>query len=182
MADIHQARRHRGTHASEPGNSDLHAFPPLVPCITNNTTITRLGESMSASSKTVGIVGLGIMGGAISKNLSSAGWQVIGFDLDQARCAEAKAAGVEIVDSAVAVAQKAERILVSLPKPEALMTTVNALGAAKLPRRIIAELSTFALDDKAEAEIALRTADHVMLDCPLSGTGSQARTKDLIVY
>jgi putative dehydrogenase len=137
---------------------------------------------MSASSKTVGIVGLGIMGGAISKNLSGAGWQVIGFDLDQARCAEAKAAGVEIADSAVAVAQKAEHILVSLPKPEALMATVNALGAATLPRRIIAELSTFSLDDKTDAETVLRKAGHVMLDCPLSGTGPQARTKDLIVY
>jgi phosphoglycerate dehydrogenase-like enzyme len=28
----------------------------------------------------VGIIGLGIMGGAIAKNLSAAGWQVIGLD------------------------------------------------------------------------------------------------------
>ena len=38
------------------------------------------------------------MGGAIAKNLSAAGWQVIGFDIDAARCAEAKAAGVEIAE------------------------------------------------------------------------------------
>jgi 3-hydroxyisobutyrate dehydrogenase-like beta-hydroxyacid dehydrogenase len=137
---------------------------------------------MSASSKSVGIIGLGIMGGAISKNLSGAGWHVIGFDLDQARCAEAKAAGVEIADSAVAVAQKAEHILLSLPNPYALTTTVNALASGKLPRRIVAELSTFSLDDKTDAETVLRNAGHVLLDCPLSGTGSQARTKDLIVY
>src|SRR4030081_2937666 len=101
---------------------------------------------MSASSKTVGIIGLGIMGGAISKNLSGAGWHVIGFDLDSARCAEAKAAGAEIpdtADSAAAVAQKAEHTLLTLPNPYALTTTVNALAAGKLPRRIIAELSTF---------------------------------------
>jgi L-threonate 2-dehydrogenase len=137
---------------------------------------------MSASSKTVGIIGLGIMGGAISKNLAAAGWHVIGFDLDQARCAEAKAAKVEIADSAVAVAQKAEQILLSLPNPYALTTTVNALASGKLPRRIVAELSTFSLDDKTDAETVLRNAGHVLLDCPLSGTGSQARTKDLIVY
>jgi putative dehydrogenase len=137
---------------------------------------------MSASSKTVGIIGLGIMGGAISKNLAAAGWHVIGFDLDQARCAEAKAAKVEIANSAVAVAQKAEQILLSLPNPYALTTTVNALASGKLPRRIVAELSTFSLDDKTDAETVLRNAGHVLLDCPLSGTGSQARTKDLIVY
>src|ERR1041385_6847443 len=130
----------------------------------------------------VGIVGLGIMGGAIAKSLRAAGWQVIGFDIAKERCAEAKDAGVEIAESAAAVAAKAANILVSLPKPEALMATVEAIADAGLPRRVIAELSTFSLDDKSEAEAALRAAGHTMLDCPLSGTGSQARNRDLVVY
>jgi putative dehydrogenase len=139
---------------------------------------------MSAASRKgqVGIVGLGIMGGAIAKNLSAAGWQVVGFDIEKKRCDEARAAGAEIAEDAVAVARKAELILVSLPNPYALTTTVNALAAAKLPRRVVAELSTFSLQDKTDAETVLRNAGHVMLDCPLSGTGSQARTKDLVVY
>ena len=87
------------------------------------------------SKGTVGIVGLGIMGGAIAKNLSAAGWQVIGFDIAKDRCDEAKAAGVEIARNAAAVAAKATNILVSLPKPEALMATVGAIVEAKLPRR-----------------------------------------------
>jgi 3-hydroxyisobutyrate dehydrogenase-like beta-hydroxyacid dehydrogenase len=135
-----------------------------------------------AFTKDVGIIGLGIMGGAIAKNLSAAGWQVIGHDIDAARCAEAKAAGAEIAESAVAVAAKAENILTSLPKPEALFATVDAIAAAKLPPRVIAELSTFSLDDKLEAEQRLRAAGHTTLDCPLSGTGAQARTRDLVVY
>jgi len=130
----------------------------------------------------VGIIGLGIMGGAIAKNLSAAGWQVIGFDIAKERCDDAKAAGAEIANTAAAVAAKAANILVSLPKPEALMATVAAIAEAKLPRRVIAELSTFSLDDKTAAEAALRAAGHTMLDCPLSGTGAQARTKDLVVY
>ena len=133
-------------------------------------------------SKIVGVIGLGIMGGAIARNLAAAGWQVVGFDIDAARCAEAKQAGIEIAGSAAAVATRAANILVSLPKPEALMATVEAIADVKLTRRVIAELSTFSLDDKAQAEERLRAAGHVMLDCPLSGTGSQARTKDLVVY
>jgi len=132
--------------------------------------------------RTVGIVGLGIMGGAIAKNLSAAGWQVIGFDIEKARCEEAKAAGVTIADDAGAVAARAANILLSLPKPEALAATVETIVAANVSRRVIAELSTFSLDDKMEAEQQLRAAGHTMLDCPLSGTGSQARTKDLVVY
>ena len=133
-------------------------------------------------SKVVGIIGLGIMGGSIAKNLSAAGWQVTGFDIEKKRCDEAKAAGVSIADSALAVAKAASNILVSLPKPEALMATMNAITAAKLPRRVFAELSTFSLDDKTKAEEKLRSAGHTLLDCPLSGTGAQARTKDLVVY
>jgi 3-hydroxyisobutyrate dehydrogenase-like beta-hydroxyacid dehydrogenase len=130
----------------------------------------------------IGVIGLGIMGGSIAKNLAAAGWQVIGFDIDAARCAEAKAAGVEIAEGAAALAARTANILVSLPKPEALAVTVEAIADAKLPRRVVAELSTFSLDDKMEAEAALRAAGHTMLDCPLSGTGSQARVKDLVVY
>jgi L-threonate 2-dehydrogenase len=132
--------------------------------------------------KIVGIIGLGIMGGAIAKNLCAAGWHVIGHDVDAKRCAEAREVGETIVHDAVAVATQAETILTSLPHPAALGATVDALAAARLPRRVIAELSTFSLDDKAEAESVLRQAGHVMLDCPLSGTGSQARNRDLVVY
>src|SRR5437763_2077846 len=130
----------------------------------------------------VGIIGLGIMGGAIAKNLAAAGWKVIGFDIAKDRCDEAKAAGVEIVGDAAMVAEKTTNILVSLPKPEALIATVEAICDGNLPRRVIAELSTFSLGDKEQAETALRAAGHTMLDCPLSGTGAQAHTKDLVVY
>jgi len=119
------------------------------------------------------------MGGAIAKNLAAAGWQVIGYDIDAARCAEAKAAGVEIAKDMAALAAQAPHILTSLPTPEALAATVAAIANARVPRRVIAELSTFAIDDKAQAEAALRAADHVLLDCPLSGTGAQARTRTL---
>src|SRR3954463_11836330 len=83
------------------------------------------GEEMSKG--TIGIIGLGIMGGAIAKNLAAAGWQVIGFDIAKERCDEVKAAGVEIAPDAAMVAEKSANILVSLPKPEALTATVEAI-------------------------------------------------------
>ena len=44
----------------------------------------------------VGIVGLGIMGGAFAKNLVAAGWRVVGYDIDAARRRAMARAGVEI--------------------------------------------------------------------------------------
>jgi len=138
---------------------------------------------MSAGAKgTVGVVGLGIMGGAIAKNLTAAGWRVLGYDPDAARAREAKAAGVEITPSAGGVAMTAHTIITSLPTAAALDHTVHAIVAAGLPRRVVVEASTFALDDKARAHAALGADGHVLLDCPLSGTGAQAKTKDLVIY
>jgi 3-hydroxyisobutyrate dehydrogenase-like beta-hydroxyacid dehydrogenase len=137
---------------------------------------------MSAAKGTVGVIGLGIMGGAISRNLCAAGWRVAGYDVDAARQVEAKAAGIEVESAAADVARKAEILLTSLPSPAALDATVRAIVDATVPRRVVVELSTFALADKLRAEQALRAAGHVALDCPLSGTGAQARTRDLVVY
>jgi len=130
----------------------------------------------------VGIVGLGIMGGAFARNLNAAGWRVIGYDVDRTRRRALARAGVEIVPDVATLATAAPTIVTSLPKPGALDATVKAIARARLPRRVIVEMSTFRIDDKLAAERALRKAGHVMLDCPVSGTGSQAKVKDHVIY
>jgi L-threonate 2-dehydrogenase len=136
----------------------------------------------SAKKGVVGIVGLGIMGGAFAENLVDAGWRVIGYDLAPARRRALARAGVEIAADAVDVARKARTIITSLPKPAALMATATAIAKAKLSHRVIVEASTFTLEDKSAAEAVLRKAGHLMLDCPMSGTGAQAKVGDLVVY
>ena len=131
---------------------------------------------------TVGIIGLGIMGGAFAKNLSRAGWQVVGYDISAARRREAARAGVEIARNAAELATQVPVILTSLPKPQALMNTVREIAAAKLPRKVLVEMGTFAIVDKENAARALAKAGHAMLDTPVSGTGSQAAARDLILY
>jgi L-threonate 2-dehydrogenase len=138
---------------------------------------------MAAKKKgVVGIVGLGIMGGAFAQNLLTAGWRVIGYDIAAARRRALARAGVEVADDAGDLARMAPTIILSLPNPAALAATVTAIVAADVPRRVVVEASTFKLEDKTAAQIALRAAGHVLLDCPVSGTGSQAKTKDLAIY
>ncbi|MGA6936178.1 MAG: NAD(P)-dependent oxidoreductase [Pseudolabrys sp.] len=135
---------------------------------------------------TVGVIGLGIMGGAFAKNLVAAGWRVIGYDISAAKRREAKRAGVELVNDAAEVAAEAPIILTSLPKPQALMDTVQRIAAAKFKGKgqgkVVAEMSTFTISDKEKAERVLRKAGHIMIDCPVSGTGSQAKNRDLVFY
>lgn len=131
---------------------------------------------------TVGVIGLGIMGGSFAKNLAAAGWRVIGYDISAARRREAAGAGVEIASNAADVAARAPTVITSLPKPQALMDTVREIAAAKLRRKVLVEMSTFAISDKEKAERVLARAGHVMLDAPVSGTGSQAANRDLVFY
>jgi putative dehydrogenase len=130
----------------------------------------------------VGIIGLGIMGGSFAQNLVAAGWRVVGYDIAPARRRALARLGVEIAADAGEVARKTKTIITSLPSPKALAATVDAIVRAKVPRRVIVEASTFTLEDKTRAETALRKAGHVLLDCPMSGTGAQAKVKDLVVY
>jgi L-threonate 2-dehydrogenase len=131
---------------------------------------------------TVGVIGLGIMGGAFAKNLVAAGWRVVGYDTNPTRCREARRAGVDIARNAVEVATATPTILTSLPRPQALVDTVRRVTAAKLKGKVLVEMSTFAISDKEKAARALRKAGHVMIDCPVSGTGSQAKERDLVFY
>ena len=137
---------------------------------------------MARNKGTVGIVGLGIMGGAFAENLVAGGWRVVGYDIDPTRGRAMARAGVEIASDAKSLAAAVPTIITSLPKPSALDQTVAAIVAARVPPRVIVEASTFRMEDKAKAERALRKAGHVLLDCPVSGTGSQAKTKDLVIY
>jgi 3-hydroxyisobutyrate dehydrogenase-like beta-hydroxyacid dehydrogenase len=122
------------------------------------------------------------MGGSFAANLAAAGFHVVGYDVDPKRRKELAKAGVEIASDAAAVAAAVPTVITSLPKPEALMATVKAINAAKLPPRTVVECSTFTIADKEKAERALRAGGHLMLDCPISGTGSQAKTGDLVIY
>jgi L-threonate 2-dehydrogenase len=130
----------------------------------------------------VGVIGLGIMGGAIARNLAVAGWSVAGYDIDVHRCSQATAAGITVGASAADVAARAPTVLTSLPTPAALSAVAHELAAAGLPARIVVEMSTFTLADKMAAERVLSEAGHELLDCPLSGTGAQAKARDLVVY
>jgi len=135
-----------------------------------------------AAKGTVGVIGLGIMGGSFARNLAAAGWRVIGFDIDGERRKEAAAAGVTVVGSAQDVAREAATIITSLPHPSALDVTAAAIVDAGVPRRVVVEASTFTLEDKLRAQKVLNDGGHTVLDCPVSGTGSQARNKDLVFY
>jgi L-threonate 2-dehydrogenase len=132
--------------------------------------------------RTVGIIGLGIMGGAIARNLIERGWAVIGFDTEASRRSELELSGVTIVDGAGSIASRAALIMTSLPNADAANAVAAEIAGCGPPARIVIELSTLTIADKLHFKAILEPAGHIALDCPLSGTGAQAVVRDLVVY
>jgi 3-hydroxyisobutyrate dehydrogenase-like beta-hydroxyacid dehydrogenase len=147
----------------------------------------------------VGFIGLGIMGGAMSGHLLGAGFQVTGYDTDGARMGEHAARGGSTAESAAAVADNAAAaasagsagsagtgvVVTSLPSAQALIDVVDGdggIGSGKAAGLVVIETSTLPLEVKEQARKSLAAHGNVLLDCPLSGTGAQAARKDLIAY
>jgi len=129
----------------------------------------------------VGVVGLGIMGSAMAGSLMKAGYRVVGFDvLETRRRAHRRAGGVP-VRRCRDVGLEAGVIITSLPSAEALLTTADEL-VETAPPHIVIETSTLPIEAKEAARKQLASTGTTLLDCPLSGTGSQARVRDLVVY
>ena len=128
------------------------------------------------SNHNVGVIGLGIMGSAMAANLLKAGFAVSGYDVVPARRAALKRAGGKPVASVAAV--KAPVVITSLPSADAL----HAVAAALESKAIVVETSTLPIDEKTAARDVLRRKGITLLDCPLSGTGAQAKTGDLVVF
>jgi len=131
---------------------------------------------------TVGIIGLGIMGGAFARHLAAAGWRVLGFDVDKGLKRKMTKLGVEFVDDVKTLAKQVPVMVSSLPHPSALAATVAAICEEKLPPKVLIEASTFTLEDKLAAQAIMKKAGHIVLDCPVSGTGKQAAMKEIVIY
>ena len=129
--------------------------------------------------KTIGVVGLGIMGSAMAANLAKAGFRVYGFDIAAAARNALKKAGGLPLASAARVAEQAPVMITSLPSAEALQAVAREVSEKGA---VVMDTSTLPIEEKERARDTLAKKGITLLDCPLSGTGAQARAKDLVVY
>src|SRR5258706_11272445 len=132
--------------------------------------------------QTVGMIGLGIMGSAMSFNLGRAGFRVVGYDVVPRRRAEHRRAGGIAAKSPRDVAKRTDIIITSLPSARALADVAADLAKSAKRGTVVVETSTLPIEVKESARAALAKRGVVLLDCPLSGTGAQARAKDLLIY
>lgn len=133
----------------------------------------------------MGVVGLGIMGGAFAKHLRAARFSVLGYDVAAARRAALRKLGGVAVASSAEVAAATRILITSLPSLAAFETALfGKTGVAAGARKgtVVIEASTLPLEIKENARKRLAKTGVILLDCPISGTGAQAAAKDIVVY
>lgn len=133
---------------------------------------------------TVGVIGLGAMGGAMAANMVDGGLTVTGFDLDRTRVDRLVELGGASADSPADAARRVDVLITSLPSQAAFEAVVADLGSATrdlMDGLLVVETSTLALAAKEQARGLLAERGMTLLDCPLSGTGDQAVNRDVIV-
>jgi len=129
----------------------------------------------------LGVIGLGIMGGAMAEALVAAGFPVCGYDPGPAARRRLERAGGRPLSSSTAVANEADTLLTSLATSAALADAAEQLARAARPpgtrRRIIIETSTLPVADKEHARVRLARAGFAVLDCPISGTAVRLKER-----
>jgi len=133
----------------------------------------------------IGIIGLGIMGGAMAEALLAAGHDVVGYDPAPAAARRLARAGGQSLESSFGVAERASVLITSLPSSAALETTARALSRARPARRargIVLEMSTLPIADKRRARETLGRAGWTLLDCPISGTAARLKDRNWMIF
>ncbi|TIC85054.1 3-hydroxyisobutyrate dehydrogenase [Nocardioides sp. GY 10113] len=131
----------------------------------------------------IGFLGLGHMGGPMAANLVKAGHTVRGYDPVPASQETARAAGIDVVDSAAAAATDVDAVVSSLPNGAIVLAAYDEALPAAAPGTLFVDSSTIAVDDAHEAALRATKAGHRFVDAPVSGgvVGAEAGTLTFMV-
>jgi len=130
---------------------------------------------------TVGIIGLGIMGSAYAGNLLKAGIDVAGADPAPEGRARLTEAGGTAHETAGPWLADCDLVIISVASPKVLAAVAQTLGEVLKPGQVVMETGTFAMADKVAAQKAVEANGAILLDTPVSGTGTQAAKADLLI-
>jgi 3-hydroxyisobutyrate dehydrogenase-like beta-hydroxyacid dehydrogenase len=132
------------------------------------------------SSRRVGFIGLGAVGGPMARRLVQAGHHLSVYDIAPSAVGALADVGAEVRESARAVADAADLVLVSLPSPDAVSEVARQIAGGSALRTYV-DLSTTGPQVAEEVAALLGTAGVGVVDAPVSGGKSGAETGQLTV-
>ncbi len=112
---------------------------------------------MDSATKKVGLIGVGLVGTALVKRFTDAGFTCIGYDIDPGALSRAEFLGLQSVDSPAEVGSEARRIVLSLPNSDFVEEAVEGpSGLASTLRAGDIVIDTTTSDPERSMELASR--------------------------
>ena len=131
----------------------------------------------------IGSIGLGAMGGSYAFHLLNNGYKVLGLDPDIKNSDIFSKNGGIIVNNISNLLEKSDIIILSLPTVPIFKSVIKDIveNYDGTKSKILIDMNTISLEDKLSAKNQLNKLNIEMIDAPVSGTGAQAKTKDLVI-
>jgi 3-hydroxyisobutyrate dehydrogenase-like beta-hydroxyacid dehydrogenase len=141
-----------------------------------NPNEKRDGEKIMHVNAPVGIIGLGLMGTALSERLIDAKMPVIGFDIETSRCEKLKASGGIVAGSVRDLAAEARTIIVAVyDGGQAAAVFGEIESGAGAARPIVICTTTCAPDEIFHLSLRAASAGFPLVEAPISGTSAEVR-------
>lgn len=134
--------------------------------------------------RTIGLIGLGLVGSALVERFTHAGFNVVGYDIDKERAETVTRLGCTVVSSPAEVAERACHIVLSLPTSREVSIVVEgADGVLSTARKGAYIIDTTTADPVHSAALAERLleCDIHFLDATILGSSEVVRRGEAIV-
>jgi 3-hydroxyisobutyrate dehydrogenase-like beta-hydroxyacid dehydrogenase len=134
------------------------------------------GDRIMPPNQPVGIIGLGLMGTALSARLIDADMSVIGFDIDSARCDRLQTSGGVVATSVRELAGQCGIIVVAVYSGQQVEALFDELvRGADSAKPIVVCTTTCAPDEIVRVAQRAENAGIPLLEAPISGTSAEVR-------
>jgi 2-hydroxy-3-oxopropionate reductase len=131
----------------------------------------------------IGLIGVGLMGSAMSEQLIDAGYEVQGFDIDTKRLNDLEKRGGVAAPSPGAAIEGAQAVILSLMTSYVIREVCFGAGGiveAKPSDLLVIDTSTSRPEDSVANAEKLRGNGVAFVDASLSGSSPMIRTKNIV--
>jgi 3-hydroxyisobutyrate dehydrogenase-like beta-hydroxyacid dehydrogenase len=149
---------------------------PKPPASKPNSRNIENGDLIMQANAPVGIIGLGLMGTALSERLIDAGVPLIGFDIEASNCEKLKARGGMVATSVHELAGRSRTIVIAVYSGGQVEALFGELESGAGPERpMVVCTTTCAPDEMTRLAQRAASAGIALLEAPISGTSAELR-------
>ena len=132
---------------------------------------------------TIGFIGLGNMGGRMAKNLHNAGYPLIGYDIDAAKCTTLAATGATAGKGTAEVVKHSDVIMTSLRSSDVFCSVAEQHFIPNAREgHVFIDLGTTMVEKTRELATAFAEKGATLIDAPVSGGPHGSETGTLRIF